>query len=95
MYEIVQFGVLDPVGYLERNLNSKFLLIFFRFLPYPRFPLPGDASSYIICVLDQPRIQFCGDYSAFDPQTLTCISTEAPLPPHGGPPPHAFGPPPF
>lgn len=64
-----------------------------RFLPYPRFPLPGDPTSYIICVNDQPRIQFCGDYSAFDPQTLTCIYEE---PPHAaGPPPGAFGPPPF
>jgi hypothetical protein len=63
-----------------------------RFLPYPRFPLPGDPSSYIICVNYQPRIQFCGDYSAFDPQTLTCIYTEEPLPHGGGP---AFGPPPF
>ena len=33
---------------------------FYRFLPYPRFPLPGDPTSYIICVNDQPRIQFCG-----------------------------------
>ena len=33
------------------------------------------------------------DYSAFDPQTLTCIYEE---PPHAaGPPPGAFGPPPF
>ena len=38
-------------------------------------------------------IRFFLDYSAFDPQTLTCIYEE---PPHAaGPPPGAFGPPPF
>ena len=83
-------GLLQPKNFFSFEIiNDNFL---FRFLPYPRFPLPGDPSSYIICVNYQPRIQFCGDYSAFDPQTLTCIYTEAPLPHGGGP---AFGPPPF
>ena len=58
-----------------------------RFLPFPRFPLPGDDASYIVCVNDLPRIQFCGDYSAFDPQLLTCVYVGEPLPPHAGPPP--------
>merc|ERR1711953_430546 len=61
-----------------------------RFLPFPRFPLPGHDLSYIVCVNDQPRIQACGDYSAFDPQLLTCVYIDEPLP-HGGPPPPAFG----
>merc|ERR1719323_3007036 len=68
-----------------------------RFLPFPRFPLPGDASSYIVCVNNEPRIQACGDYSAFDPQLLTCVYIDEPLP-HGGPPPpvaFAGGLPPF
>ena len=47
-----------------------------RFLPYPRFPIPNDDYSYIVCVQDQPRIQYCGDGTVFDPQTLTCIYYE-------------------
>ena len=54
--------------------SGKIIQFYFcRFLPYPRFPHPGDDASYIVCVNDQPRIQFCGDYSAFDPQTLSCV----------------------
>jgi len=45
-----------------------------RFLPYPRFPNPQDASSYIICVNGEPRLLNCGDYSVFDEQTLTCLN---------------------
>merc|ERR1712047_95411 len=32
-----------------------------RFLPFPRFPMPGDDSAYIVCVADNPRIHYCGD----------------------------------
>ncbi len=75
------------------------ILFYCSFLPFPRFPLPGDASSYIVCVNDVPRIQFCGEYSSFDPQLLTCIYADeaphaaAPLP--IGPPPRFAGRPPF
>lgn len=44
-----------------------------RFLPYPRFPLPGDPSAYIVCVDNNPRIHYCGDNSIFDDQNLTCL----------------------
>merc|ERR1719507_2316933 len=47
-----------------------------RFLPYPRFPLPDDKYAYIVCVYDQPRIQYCGEYSYFDEHTLTCVYEE-------------------
>merc|ERR1712242_686638 len=47
-----------------------------RFLPYPRFPKPGDETAYIVCVEDSPRIHYCGDNSVFDSQTLTCIYYE-------------------
>jgi len=63
-----------------------------RFLPFPRFPLPGDEYSYIVCVENQPRIQACGEYSVFDPQLLTCVYLDKGP---GLPAPGAFGPPPF
>ena len=101
-----------------------------KFLPYPRFPLPGittfakiridiinfnvgiyaycdiwclcnnffysgDDYAYIVCVGHQPRIQYCGDGTVFDPQVLTCVYLEpVHSAPHlGGPPPHpGFGP---
>merc|ERR1712107_278191 len=47
-----------------------------RFLPFPRFPMPGDDSAYIVCVADNPRIHYCGDNSLFDPQTLSCLNYE-------------------
>lgn len=47
-----------------------------RFLPYPRFPVPDDKATYIVCVYDQPRIQYCGEGSYFDEQTLTCLYPE-------------------
>jgi hypothetical protein len=56
---------------------DNLMMFFDRFLPYPRFPLPGDDAAYIICVNDQPRIQHCGDYSLFDAQTLSCIYQDA------------------
>ena len=31
------------------------ILVVFRFLPFPRFPLPGDPTAYIVCVEDNPR----------------------------------------
>ena len=78
------------IPYIEKlNLNYSHLN---RFLPFPRFPLPGDEYSYIVCVENQPRIQACGDYSVFDPQLLTCVYIEEGP---GLPPPGAFGPPPF
>ena len=90
-----------------------------KFLPYPRFPLPGtltnnwstfsflyvvrlinhwiifalcisgDDYAYIVCVGLQPRIQYCGDGTVFDPQVLTCVYLDAPV--HAGPP-HLGGP---
>merc|ERR1712083_763749 len=45
-----------------------------RFLPFPRFPMPGDETAYIVCVADNPRIHYCGDNSLFDPQTLSCLN---------------------
>jgi len=47
-----------------------------RFLPFPRFPKPGDETAYIVCVEGSPRIHYCGDSSVFDSQTLTCIYYE-------------------
>eukprot|EP00096_Caligus_rogercresseyi_P015751 TRINITY_DN821_c1_g1_i1.p1 TRINITY_DN821_c1_g1~~TRINITY_DN821_c1_g1_i1.p1 ORF type:complete len:235 (-),score=56.88 TRINITY_DN821_c1_g1_i1:233-937(-) len=47
-----------------------------RFLPFPRFPNPGDDTSYIVCVEGKPRINNCGDGSYFDHQTLTCYEFE-------------------
>merc|ERR1712203_322001 len=47
-----------------------------RFLPFPRFPMPGYESAYIVCVADNPRIHYCGDNSLFDPQTLSCLNYE-------------------
>merc|ERR1712200_136564 len=47
-----------------------------RFLPFPRFPMPGDDSAYIVCVADNPRIHYCGDNGLFDPQTLSCLNYE-------------------
>merc|ERR1712217_542461 len=47
-----------------------------RFLPFPRFPMPGDDSAYIVCVADNPRIHYCGDNSLFGPQTLSCLNYE-------------------
>merc|ERR1712244_165304 len=47
-----------------------------RFLPFPRFPKPGDETAYIVCVEDSPRIHYCGDNSVFDSQSLTCIYYE-------------------
>ena len=38
--------------------------------------MPGDESAYIVCVSDNPRIQYCGDNSVFDPQTLSCLYLE-------------------
>lgn len=66
-----------------------------RFLPYPRFPLPGDDYAYIVCVGHEPRIQYCGEGTVFDPQVLTCVYFEqpgghAPLL-HPGPPHPAAG----
>ena len=54
----------------------------------------GDDYAYIVCVGAQPRIQYCGDGTVFDPQVLTCVYLEpAHGAPHlGGPPPHpGFG----
>merc|ERR1712154_269869 len=47
-----------------------------RFLPFPRFPKPGDETAYIVCVEGSPRIHYCGDNSVFDSQSLTCIYYE-------------------
>merc|ERR1719228_3135191 len=47
-----------------------------RFLPFPRFPKPGDETAYIVCVNNNPRIHYCGDNSVFDPQTLSCLYYE-------------------
>merc|ERR1712032_1493115 len=47
-----------------------------RFLPFPRFPKPGDETAYTVCVEDSPRIHYCGDNSVFDSQSLTCIYYE-------------------
>ena len=47
-----------------------------RFLPFPRFPKPGDESAYIVCVNNNPRIHYCGDNSVFDAQTLSCLYYE-------------------
>jgi hypothetical protein len=61
-----------------------------RFLPYPRFPLPDDKYAYIVCVYDKPRIQYCGEYSYFDDQTLSCVYEEE-LAPHQAQAPHFRG----
>jgi len=53
-----------------------------RFLPYPRYPVPDDKGLYIVCVYDQPRIQYCGEGSYFDEATLTCIYPEEYYDPH-------------
>ena len=50
---------------------------------FDRFPMPGDEYAYIVCVADQPRIQYCGEGSVFDPATLGCVYYEDP---------HAAGP---
>jgi len=47
-----------------------------RFLPYPRFPVPADPTSYIVCVNQAPRIHSCGYNSIFDEQTLSCLYYE-------------------
>jgi len=60
-----------------------------KFLPYPRFPLPGDDYAYIVCVGYDPRIQYCGEGTVFDPQVLTCVYAG---PPHGVPSGPGFGP---
>ena len=56
----------------------------------------GDDYAYIVCVHQQPRIQYCGDGTIFDPQVLTCVYLEPPhlggAPHLGGPPPSGFGP---
>merc|ERR1711893_83005 len=49
-----------------------------RFLPYPRFPMPGDDTAYIVCVNYKPRIQYCGDGALFDQSTLSCYYVDYP-----------------
>ena len=51
--------------------------------------ITGDDYAYIVCVGLQPRIQYCGDGTVFDPQVLTCVYLDAPV--HAGPP-HLGGP---
>ena len=55
----------------------------------------GDDYAYIVCVGHEPRIQYCGEGTVFDPQVLTCVYFEqpgghAPLL-HPGPPHPAAG----
>ena len=54
--------------------------------------IQGDDYAYIVCVHDQPRIQYCGEGTIFDPQVLTCVYLDVP---HGGGAPHLGGPPGF
>ena len=49
----------------------------------------GDDYAYIVCVGYEPRIQYCGDGTVFDPQVLTCVYAG---PPHGVPSGPGFGP---
>merc|ERR1711970_1613499 len=43
-----------------------------RFLPFPRFPAETCGSSYVVCVNSYPRRIFCGDFTVFDEDTLSC-----------------------
>lgn len=43
-----------------------------KFLPYPRFAVPGDCERLITCVNGFPRLITCGDDKVFDESTLTC-----------------------
>ena len=49
----------------------------------------GDDYAYIVCVGYEPRIQYCGDGTVFDPQILTCVYAG---PPQGVPSGPGFGP---
>ena len=46
-----------------------------RFQPFPRFP-SGTCDSYFVCVNNQPRKVYCGDFLAFNPETLGCEDPE-------------------
>ena len=68
--------------YTFEQISTNYNLIFLCFML-------GDDFAYIVCVGAQPRIQYCGDGTVFDPQVLTCVYVD---PPHGGGAPHFGGP---
>lgn len=47
-----------------------------RFLPYPRYAVPGDCHRLITCVDGHPRLITCGDGKVFNEESLTCEDPE-------------------
>lgn len=47
-----------------------------QFLPYPRYPVPGDCARLVTCVNDYPRLMNCGYGSVFNENTLSCDDPE-------------------
>ncbi|KDR14644.1 protein obstructor-E [Zootermopsis nevadensis] len=47
-----------------------------KFLPYPRFSVPGDCSRLITCVNGYPRLITCEAGKVLDESTLTCEDQE-------------------
>lgn len=43
-----------------------------QFLPYPRYPVPGDCGRFVTCVYDYPRLMNCGYEGVFNEETLAC-----------------------
>lgn len=43
-----------------------------KFIPFPRYPYPGDCTRLITCVNDKPRLIGCGEGSAFNQDTYAC-----------------------
>ena len=47
-----------------------------KFLPYPRYPVPGDCSRLITCVNGFPRLITCEHGKLLDESSLTCEDQE-------------------
>ncbi|XP_069696434.1 protein obstructor-E [Periplaneta americana] len=47
-----------------------------KFLPYPRYPIPGDCGRLITCVNGFPRLISCEHGKVLDESSLTCEDQE-------------------
>ena len=84
----------DFLFQVSEKENNVFIIIIQQNLTYSNglyilFSFVGDDYAYIVCVGYEPRIQYCGDGTVFDPQVLTCVYAG---PPHGVPSGPGFGP---
>ena len=67
--EVVGFRCPDLASIPVNSLTRQFL-------PYPRYPVPGDCARLVTCVDYYPRLLNCGYGSVFNEYTLSCDDPE-------------------